>query len=162
MAEEKALEVQEAAPVRALSPFGEMDRLFDRLLARRGWMRPWRGDWPAVPEMGWAEARVPKADVIDREDDILLHIEVPGIDKRDIEISVGEDSVTIKGESRREEKQEAGDYYRCELSRGAFSRTLTLPAAVDASKAKATFRDGMLTMTLPKVERAKRHTVRIE
>ena len=87
---------------------------------------------------------------------------MPGIDKRDIEISVGEDSVTVKGESRREEKQEAGDYYRCELSRGAFSRTLGLPAAVDASKAKATFRDGMLTMTLPKVERAKRHTVRIE
>lgn len=162
MAEEKTTEIQEATPVRMVSPFDEMDRLFDRLLARRGWMRPWRTDWPSVGEIGWAEPRAPRVDVVDREDDIVMRAEVPGIDKRDIEISVGEDSVTLRGETRREEKEDAGDLYRCEISRGAFSRTVGLPASVDGSKAKAVFRDGVLTLTMPKVERARRHTVRID
>ena len=162
MAEEKTTEIQEATPVRMVSPFDEMDRLFDRLLARRGWMRPWRTDWPSVGEIGWAEPRAPRVDVVDREDDIVMRAEVPGIDKRDIEISVGEDSVTLRGETRREEREDAGDLYRCEISRGAFSRTVGLPASVDGSKAKAVFRDGVLTLTMPKVERARRHTVRID
>lgn len=162
MAEEKTTEIQEATPVRMASPFDEMDRLFDRLLARRGWMRPWRTDWPSLGEIGWAEPRLPKVDIVDREDDILMRAEVPGIDKSELEISVGEDSVTLRGETRREEKAEAGDLYRCEISHGAFSRTVGLPAAVDGSKAKAVFRDGVLTLTLPKVERARRHTVHID
>jgi len=162
MAEEKTTEIQEATPVRMASPFDEMDRLFDRLLARRGWMRPWRTDWPSLGEIGWAEPRLPKVDIVDREDDILMRAEVPGIDKSELEISVGEDSVTLRGETRREEKEDAGDLYRCEISHGAFSRTVGLPAAVDGSKAKAVFRDGVLTLTLPKVERARRHTVHID
>jgi HSP20 family protein len=162
MAEAKTTEIQEATPVRMASPFDEMDRLFDRLLARRGWMRPWRTDWPSLGEIGWAEPRVPKVDIVDREDDIMMRVEVPGIDKNELEISVGEDSVTLRGETRREEKEEAGDLYRCEISHGAFSRTVGLPAAVDGSKAKAVFRDGVLTLTLPKVERARRHTVHID
>ncbi len=162
MAEAKTTEIQEATPVRMASPFDEMDRLFDRLLARRGWMRPWRTDWPSLGEIGWAEPRVPKVDIVDREDDIMMRAEVPGIDKNELEISVGEDSVTLRGETRREEKEEAGDLYRCEISHGAFSRTVGLPAAVDGSKAKAVFRDGVLTLTLPKVERARRHTVHID
>lgn len=162
MNESKTMEIQEATPARMLSPFDEMDRLFDRLLARRGWLRPWHGEWPAAGELSWSEPRVPKVDVVDRETDILMHVEVPGIDKRDLEISVGEDSVTLKGESHREDKQEAGDYFRCEISRGAFSRTIGLPAAVDGTKAKAHFQDGVLTLTLPKVERARRHTVKID
>ena len=162
MAEEKTTEIQEVAPVRMVSPFDEMDRLFDRLLARRGWMRPWRTDWPALGDIGWAEPRAPKVDIIDREDDIVMRAEVPGIAKSDLEISVGEDSVTLRGETRREEKEDAGDLYRCEISHGAFSRTVGLPAAVDGAKAKAVFSDGVLTLTLPKVERARRHTVRID
>jgi HSP20 family protein len=162
MAEAKTTEIQEATPVRMASHFDEMDRLFDRLLARRGWMRPWRTDWPSLGEIGWAEPRVPKVDIVDREDDIMMRAEVPGIGKNELEISVGEDSVTLRGETRREEKEEAGDLYRCEISHGAFSRTVGLPAAVDGSKAKAVFRDGVLTLTLPKVERARRHTVHID
>lgn len=91
-----------------------------------------------------------------------MKIEVPGIDKKDLDISVGEDSVTVKGEVEREDKEAAGDYVRCEIARGAFSRTIALPAAVDGSRAKAEFKDGLLTLTLPKVERARRHAIRIE
>jgi len=162
MAEEKTTELQEVSPMRMASPFDEMDRLFDRLLARRGWMRPWRTDWPSLGDVGWADPRLPRVDIVDREDDIVMRAEVPGIDRKDLDISVGEDSVTLRGETRREEKEEAGDLYRCEISRGAFSRTVGLPAAVYGSKAKAAFHDGVLTLTLPKVERARRHTVRVD
>lgn len=162
MAEEtKKQELQKPAPACALSPFEEMDRMFDHFL-RRGWMRPWRFEWPSFPEMALPEMKVPKVDVVDRENEIVVKAEVPGVDKKDIDISVGEDTVTIKGETRREEKEEKGDYYRCEISRGAFSRTVALPAAVDGTGARASFKDGMLELTLPKVEKAKRHTVKVD
>jgi len=106
--------------------------------------------------------KVPKVDVIDREGEVVVKAEIPGVEKKDIDISVGEDAVTIKGEIRHEEKEEKGDYYRCEISRGAFSRTVALPAAVDGAKAKANFKDGVLELTLPKVEKAKRHTIKLD
>lgn len=100
--------------------------------------------------------------MLDREADIELRAEIPGMNKQDLEISVGEDSVTLKGETRREDKVQSGDYFRCEIARGAFSRTIGLPAAVDGTKAKARFQDGVLILTMPKIERARRHTIRIE
>lgn len=159
--ETKKQELQKAAPSRALGPFEEMDRMFDQFL-RRGWMRPWRFEWPSFPEISLPEMKVPKVDVVDRENEIVVKAEVPGVDKKDIDITVGEDTVTIKGETRHEEKEEKGDYYRCEISRGAFSRTVALPAAVDGARAKASFKDGMLELTLPKVEKAKRHSIKVE
>ncbi len=155
----KGQEVQKGSPARALSPFEEMDRMFDSFL-RRGWMRPWRFEWPSFPEL--PVMKMPKVDVIDREAEVVVKAEIPGIDKKDLDISVGEDTVTIKGETQHEEKEEKGDYYRCEISRGAFSRTVALPAAVDSAKAKAAFRDGMLELTLPKMEKAKRHSIKVE
>lgn len=157
----KGQEVQKVSPARALSPFEEMDRMFDSFL-RRGWMRPWRFEWPSFPEMTLPEMRMPKVDVIDRDSEIVVHAEVPGVDKKDIDISVSDNAVTIKGEMRHEEKEEKGDYYRCEISHGAFSRTVTLPADVDSAKARASFKDGMLELTLPKMEKAKRHSIRVE
>jgi len=163
MAEEtkRSQEIQKAAPARALSPFDEMDRMFDGFF-RRGMMRPWRFEWPTFPEMALPEMKIPKVDVVDRENEVLVKAEIPGVDKKDIDISVGEDTVTIKGETRREEKEEKGDYYRCEISHGAFSRTVALPAAVDGAEAKANFKDGVLELTLPKIEKAKRHSVKVE
>jgi len=163
MAEEtkRSQEIQKIAPARALSPFEEMDRMFDGFF-RRGVMRPWRFDWPSFPEMALPEMKIPKVDVVDRENEVLVKAEIPGVDKKDIDISVGEDTVTIKGETRREEKEEKGDYYRCEISHGAFSRTVALPAVVDGARAKASFKDGVLELTLPKIEKAKRHSIKVE
>jgi len=162
MAEDtKKQELQKAAPTRAMSPFEEMDRMFDQFF-RRGWLRPWRSEWPAFPEIAMPEMKVPKVDVIDRENEVVVKAEVAGVEKKDLDISVGEDSVTIKGSTRHEEKEEKGDYYRCEISRGSFSRTVALPAGVDGSKTKAEFKDGLLTLTIPKVEKAKRHSVKVD
>lgn len=153
-------QVQKAAPARWLSPFEEMERLMDEFFPR-GWLRRW--EWPAFPELSRRfEFRMPKVDIIDRAEEVVVKAELPGIDKKDLDVTVTGDSITIKGETRHEEKGEKGDYFRSEISRGSFSRTLALPAAVDASRAKATFKDGLLEVTLPKKEEAKRQSVTIE
>lgn len=162
MAEEtKKQEIQKAPPALALSPFEEMERMFDQYF-RRGWMRPWRSEWPSFPEISLPEMKVPKVDVVDRENEIVVKAEVPGVEKKDLDISVSDNTVTIKGSTRHEEKEEKGDFYRREISTGSFSRTVVLPAEVDGAKAKASFKDGMLELTIPKVEKAKRHSVKLD
>ncbi len=160
---EKGKEIEKAAPVRPLRAFDEMEHMMDRIFGDfppRGWMRPWHMEWPAWTE--GAELRMPKVDVIDRDEDVLVRAELPGVEKKDIEISTSDTSVTIKATMRREEKEEKGDYYRCEISRGSFARTVALPAQVESAKAKAAMKDGVLEVTLPKVEKSKRHTVTVE
>ena len=143
---------------RVMTPFDEMDRMFDSL---------WRGG-PLRPFGGWQRplaelpAIAPNVDVIDRDDEVVVRAEVPGFSKEDIEVSASGDMLTIEGAMKSEEKEEKGNYYRCEISHESFSRTLQLPAAVDESKAKATMKDGMLELTLPKVEKSKRHAIQID
>ena len=162
MAEEtKKQEIQKAAPAHALSPFDEMDRLFDQYF-RHGGMRPWRFEWPRFPEVPLPEMKVPKVDVIDRENEVVVKAEVPGVDKKDLDISVGEDTVTIKGVTCHEEKEEKGDYYRCEISRGTFARAVALPAEVDGARAKALFKDGILELALPKIAKSRRHSIKLD
>jgi HSP20 family protein len=146
------------APSRVLSPFEGFDRMFDEFLGR-GWMRPFRRDWLAFPEI---EMTVPKVDVIDRDEEVVVRAEVPSVKKEDIEVSISGNMVTIKGETKTEEKEEKGDYYRAEISRGSFSRMVSLPADVDESKAKASLKDGVLELTLPKLEKAKRRTIKVD
>jgi len=155
-------DIQRKASVHGLIPFEDMDRLFDSFF-RRSWMRPWHLDWPMIQELKLPfNGQPPKVDVIDREAEIVVRAGIPGVDKKDLDISVGEDSVTIKGATHREKKEEKGDYYRQELAEGAFSRTVELPAMVDSTRAKASFKDGVLELTLPKIEKTKRRSVKVE
>lgn len=133
--------------------FGDIDRMFDELFNRR-WLRPF--GWERV-----AVGFVPGVDVIDRDDEVLVRAELPGYKKEDIEVSVTNTSLTIKGETKAEEKEEKGDYYRHEISHAAFARTIGLPVEVDDSKAKASMKDGMLELSLPKLEKSKRHPITI-
>jgi HSP20 family protein len=159
---ESKQELQKAEPKRALSPFEEMDRLFEDYFSR-GWMRPFRWEWPSLGEMAKPfEGKMPKVDVIERDDEVVVKAELPGVDKKDLDVSVTENSVTIKGTTRHEEKEEKGDFYRCEISRGAYARTVALPSYVDADKAKASFKDGVLELKLPKVEKSKRRSIEIK
>jgi HSP20 family protein len=159
---ESKQELQKAEPKRALSPFEEMDRLFEDYFSR-GWMRPFRWEWPSIGELAKPfEGKMPKIDVIERDDEVVVKAELPGVDKKDLDVSVTENSVTIKGTTSHEEKEEKGDYYRCEISRGAYARTVALPSYVDADKAKANFKDGVLELKLPKVEKSKRRSIEIK
>ncbi|MCS6787085.1 MAG: Hsp20/alpha crystallin family protein [Thiobacillaceae bacterium] len=150
------------APTRWVSPFEEMERLMDEFFPR-GWLRRWGWEMPTWPELTRRfEMRVPKVDIIDRAEEVVVRAELPGIDKKDLEVTVTGDTLTLKGQTRHEEKEEKGDYFRSEITRGSFARTLVLPAAVDATKAKASFKDGLLEVTLPKKEEARRQSIAIE
>lgn len=155
-------DIQKAQPARVMSPFEEMDRLFEGHFPS-GWMRPFHWPRPSWGELSAPfEGKMPKVNVIERDNEIVVKAELPGVDKKDLDISVTKNTVTIQGSTSHEEKEEKGDVYRCEISRGSYSRTLTLPAEVNEEKAKAKFKDGILELTLPKVEKAKRRTIKVE
>ncbi len=157
---------QEISPqttqARALTPFEEMDRLMESFFPRR-WMHPFRWEMPSLAELGAPfDLKNPGVDIIERDNEVVVKAEVPGVKKEDLDVSVTENSVTIKGCTSHEEKEDKGDYYRSEIRSGSFSRTVALPANVDGDKAKATFQDGILELTIPKVEKSKRKTVTID
>jgi HSP20 family protein len=159
---EKGREVQPVSSARALSPFEEMDQLFERFFPR-GWLQPFRREWPSWGELAMPfEGRLPRVDVIDRDEEVVVRAEIPGVDKKDLEVSVTENTVTIRGTTGTEEEEEKGDYYRREISRGAFSRTVMLPSEVNGEKAKAFFKEGTLELIFPKVEKSKRHKIKVE
>lgn len=147
---------------RALNPFDEMERLFERFLGR-SWLRPLGWENPLWSEMTRSmDVRVPSVDVIDREEEIVVRAEIPGVEKENLEVSLNDDRLSIKGSTRQEkEEKEAGEYTRREMSRGSFTRVVTLPASVDGEKAKASFRDGVLEMTLPKLKPSKRLRINV-
>jgi HSP20 family protein len=95
----------------------------------------------------------PAMDLVDEKDRLVVHLEVPGVDAKDVQVQLQGDLLTIQGE-RQEDRSEASDtrYLRREQTRGLFQRTLQLPYAVQADKVKAQYRNGIMTITLPKAE----------
>ncbi len=137
----------------------EMDRMFDDFRHLFRWPRLWgTGRWPGV-ELG---LRVPVMDVFEKEDEVVVKAEIPGMSKDDIEVNLTDSTLTLKGEKKREEEVKDEDYYRCERSYGSFSRTIELPAAVKTEQAKATFKDGVLEVRLPKTDEAKRRLIKVQ
>lgn len=157
----KAAKTPAKAESRMVSPFEDFERFFEQI-APRMWLRSMR--WPRALGLESEEMQkwAPSVDVIEREKEIVVKAEVPGVRKEDVHVSLSGNLMTIKGETRHEEKEEKEDYYRCEISRGAFSRMLTLPADVDEKNAKAELRDGVLMVTLPKLEQEKKTDIEIE
>jgi HSP20 family protein len=157
----KGSESERFSPKHLLTPFEDMERWVEDIFPRN-WLREHRMGWPASAGLSSAlDIRTPKVDVVDRKDVIFIKAELPGIEKNDIEVSMTDNTITIKGSSKKEEKEEQGDYYRCEISQGSFSRSMSLPAEVDINKSEAKFKDGILELTLPKLERAKRRNIKV-
>jgi HSP20 family protein len=147
--------------MRPLRPFEDMERMFESLIPR-GWMLPYAWERPLLAEFGLThEGKMPRIDVIDRDAEILVRAEAPGARKEGLEVAITGNTVTIKGQTSHEEKEDKGEYYRCEISRGAFSRTVGLPAEVDAEKAVAEFKDGVLEIRLPKIEHDRRRVLKV-
>ena len=119
-------------------------------------MHPFRMEQPLFKE------GLPEVDVIDQDSSIMVRAALPGVKKDNLEVSSTDRTITIRGKTREETREEKGEYYRHEISTGNFLRTVSLPAAVDESRIKAKFKDGLLEVTLPKLESAKRHTVKVE
>ena len=132
----------------------EMNRLFDDL---------WRGNGEPsrLPEAWGFEAVSPRVD--ETEDDKAFHIrvELPGMDKEDVDVALAEGLLTIRGEKKQEEEEKGKDFYRKERSFGTFRRTLPIPGEVDESKIDATFKKGVLCIDLPKTEEAQKKVTHI-
>lgn len=142
-------------PFRSSTMLEEMEKMFESFFPQ-SWLRPSR-----IEHGLWGES-LPQVDVIDRDDHILVRAAVPGVEKDNLEVSTTDHTVTIRGSSSYETKEEEGEYYRHEIGSGDFLRTVTLPASVDEANCKAVFKEGLLELTLPKTESAKRHSVKID
>ena len=128
----------------------EMDRLLDRLAEMK---------WDGIPALGdWA----PSMDISETKDSLIAKVEAAGMEQNDIQISLQESLLTIKGEKRQEKEEKEERFHRVERSYGAFTRSVRLPVAVEASKVTATFRNGLLTVMLPKTLASKGTTIPIK
>lgn len=151
----KKTEHENVVPFRPLTMFEEMERMFEHFMPGK-WMNPFKAEHAMLGE------NLPQVDVIDQDNTILVRASLPGVKKDDLEVSTTDHSLTIRGSTREEQKEEKGEYYRREIRSGNYLRTITLPALVDEKAIKASFKDGLLEVTLPKLEREKRHSVKIE
>jgi HSP20 family protein len=157
----KTRDIVEATPRRELSLIDDMDRMFESFL-NRGWLRPFREMWPE-----WArfeeglDLRTPRVDVINRDEEVLVRAELPGVKREDLTVELTGDLLTIRGEQRHEERKEEGDLVRTEIARGAFSRTMTLPAGLDGEHVKAELKEGVLEVHLPKLEKTERRRIEV-
>jgi len=145
-----------------LMPMDDLDRWFDDMLSRR-WLYPFDLKFPRFPAMQFpAGIEIPKVDIIETDEEIKVHAALPGVKKEDLDVTLSNQSITIKASTKKEEKKENGEYYRREISCGEFQRILTLPTPVDSDKAKASFKDGILEIVLPKLEKTQRKNIEIK
>lgn len=143
--------------MRALAPWRgmetlrqEMERVFDRFFEPR---------WEEFEAVGaWA----PKLDFSETKDAFVVKAEVPGVEQKDISVSIQDQMLTVKGEKHKEKEEKDEKYHRVERSWGAFARTIALPAGVDTEKVNATFKDGVLSVKLPKTPAAKGTTIPVK
>ncbi|RQW77057.1 MAG: Hsp20/alpha crystallin family protein [Geobacter sp.] len=158
---EQSGEMESQERRRLRSPLEEMERWFEESFSRPFFSPRLLGRF-GLPELTSVFTPVsPQVDIYEDRNDVVVKAEIPGIKKEDIEINVKENMITISGEKKGEEKVERKDYYRLERSFGSFSRHLHLPTDIQADKAKATFRDGVLEVRIPKSEAAKQQTKKI-
>lgn len=141
----------------ALTPFTgltglrqEMERMFDRFLEPRWDEMQALGDW------------VPRLDLSETKDALVVRVEIPAMDPKDVQVSLQDQLLTIKGEKQQEKEDKTERFHRVERSYGAFTRAVRLPVAVDAEKVNATFKNGLLTVTLPKTPAARGTTIPVK
>ncbi|MAG14654.1 MAG: molecular chaperone Hsp20 [Dehalococcoidales bacterium] len=133
-------------------PFRELENIEQHFedVFDRSWLP---AVWRRIPslEMGWA----PAVEVFEKEGKFVVKAELPGIKEEDMDISVVDNTLTIKGEKKTESEVKEEDYYCCECSYGSFSRSIALPSNVDAKKIAASYEDGVLGISLPKASEVK-------
>jgi len=143
-------------PFRELVPFDfeqmrrEMDRFWDSFFEGGVRRTEGAGEW------------FPSLDVAETKNDVVVKAEVPGMDPKDIDISLSDGVLTIKGEKKQEREEKEGDYHLTERSFGAFTRAIQLPTEVQSDKIEASYKNGVLKVTLPKSEEAKKKEIKIK
>ena len=139
-------------------PFRDLmttQREFDRLFKEAFTPLFGEGD---ISTRTWA----PPVDIFETENDIVLKAELPGVDPKDVEVKVEDNTLCLKGERKFEKEVKDESYHRIERSYGSFARSFSLPNSINAEKVKAEYKDGLLMLTLPKREEAKPKTIKID
>lgn len=129
----------------------EMDQVFGEFFGRTPFQM-------AATEAIWS----PLVDVHETKNGYQLQVELPGVKQEDIQVSIEGETLTLKGERKHEAEVKEDEYHRVERSYGRFERTIVLPSVVDAGQVKATYRDGVLAIELPKKEEAKPKEIKVE
>lgn len=133
-----------------------IDNLFSRsLMEPLGWRRP------LLAELEDFEMKFPRIDMVDRDSELLVRAELPGVKKDELEITVADDFLTIAVNREVSEKESSEHFFRAETSRGSMERTIPLPMDVVGDKAKAELKDGILELVIPKATKVSRHKVNV-
>ena len=127
----------------------DLDRMFDRL----------RGD---TTDDGQTSTWLPAVDIVEKENEFEVRVELPGMKKDDVKITLVDDVLTIRGEKKQQAETKEENYHRSERSYGMFQRSFTLPSSVKGEKIEATYVDGLLSLTLPKKEEAKSREIEVK
>jgi HSP20 family protein len=150
----RVIDVKRTAPLAR-----SMEEFFEDFPPRR-WMEtfePMSLQWP----MGIDFERSFRVDLLDHEKELIVRAELPGVEKDDVEVTIAGDRLTIEAEREFEEEETKESFYRHELGYGELRRTVTLPVEIDAEHIEAELKDGILKVVLPKIQAAKRHTVKV-
>ena len=150
----RVIDVKRTAPLAR-----SMEEFFEDFPPRR-WMEtfePLSWQWP----MGIDFERSFRVDILDRDKELIVRAELPGVEKDDIEVTLAGDRLTIEAEREFEEEETKETFYRHELGYGELRRTMVLPVDIDLKHIEAELKDGILNVVLPKVQAAERHTVKV-
>lgn len=128
----------------------EMDRIFESFFGER------------FPTFKDEISLAPAIEVSETDNEIIVKAAVPGVDKKDLNISILDNNLIIKGEVKREKEEKKKNYYKQEIAYGSFSRTIPLPAEVKVDEIKANMKNGVVTITVPKAEKAKAKEITID
>jgi HSP20 family protein len=159
------VEVKKTAPVPAApdawrSFRSEMDRVFDRFSSGFGFA-PFGRIFDAVPVQR-TEVPLPAVDVTEDDAGYTITAELPGLEEKDVEVTLADDVLTIKGEKSAESEKKEKNYYLAERGYGSFQRSFALPEDVDREKVAARVAKGVLTVTVPKVAPAQKKTIEVK
>lgn len=135
----------------------KMEDMFQRL-----WQNPFNHD--KIPDLfsGSSFSNMPKMDVVDRDKEVLVKAEMPGFEKKDLDISITNRQLIIKAKTCEENKEEKGAYLKQEISKNEIYRSVLLPADVDDSKVKTSFKNGMLELKIPKLKSSHRRRIEVK
>lgn len=145
-------------PFRPLAEIARWEREMDRMLANFFGGRTPFASHDISQRLG---IREPVADIYEEGDNIVVKAEMPGVDQNDIDVTVTDNVLVLRGEKQKEEEANEGDYYRSERVYGSFVRSIPLPPEVDAEKANASFKNGVLEIRVPKAEEAKKRQIKV-
>lgn len=138
----------------------DIDRIFDNAFRGFG-MTPFGFDRPILPRMTDGMLK-PTLDLAATDKDYTITVEIPGVEDKDVKVEIASDTMTIRGEKKQENEEKGKNYYRMERSYGSFQRVLSLPEDADQDGVKATFKKGILTVTMPRKELPKSDVKRID